>query len=157
MKHPIELIQKWFAYNPDTGVLSRKLKRRIHHPDVINPGHGRVIFFGRQYRMTHIIWVVHFGKWPTEEIDHIDHNQENNRLINLREATRSENMQNRRWRNENGKGVTYRQDKTDYPWQAQISVEKQKIHLGFFSTKEEAAAAYTKAALEYHGEFACLE
>lgn len=156
MRHPVKLIQKWFAYNPDTGVLSRKLKRRAHHPDIINPKHGRVFFFRRQYRMTHIIWVVHFGKWPEEEIDHIDHNQENNRLNNLREATRSENMQNRRWRNPNGKGVTYQGDKAA-PWQAQIAIEGQKIHLGFFFTKEEAAAAYREAALKYHGEFACLE
>ena len=154
--HPVGLVQRWFSYDPDTGLLNRKLKRSSNHPDTLNPTRERVDFFGHRYRVTHIIWAVHFGKWPDEEIDHIDHNHNNNRLINLREATRSENMQNRRWSNPNGKGVTY-QDGRPSPWQAQIAVEGKKIHLGFFGSKEEAAKAYIEAAIHYHGEFACLK
>lgn len=157
MKPAVELIQKWFAYDPETGLVSRKLKRRSHHPDVLSPDRERIDFFGTRYRLTHIIWVIQFGYWPEDEIDHIDFNRKNNKLSNLREATRGQNMQHRRWNNPNGKGVTFRPDRREDQWQAQIAKNGQKIHLGFFETKEEAAGAYIQAALELHGEFACLE
>jgi hypothetical protein len=42
-------------------------------------------------------------------------------------------------------------------WIAQICINGKKKHLGLFSTPELAYAAYCKAALEYHGKFACLK
>ncbi len=157
MKAPIELVQAWFAYDAETGLLTRKLKRKENHPDVLNPIRGRVDFFGVRYQVTHIIWVIYYGKWPDEFIDHIDHNRRNNRIANLREATREQNCWNRIERNPNGKGVTFRQDKIERPWQAQIQANNEKMHLGFYATKKEAEEAYAQAAAQYHGEFACLE
>lgn len=154
MNAPIELVQAWFSYDPETGILSRKLKRRENHPDILNPNRGRVDFFGVRYQVTHIIWVLYYGKWPDEFVDHKDHNRRNNRITNLREATRAQNGWNRIENNPNGKGVTYRA--ANNSWQAQIQSDNEKLHLGFFSTKEEAAEAYRQAALEYHGEFTCL-
>lgn len=158
MKPPIEFVQAWFAYDPVSGLLSRKLKRRDNIPDVLNPNRERVDFFGIRYRVTHIIWVVHYGKWPDEMIDHKDHDRTNNKLDNLREATRAQNGWNRIERNPNGKGVTFRPDKgKDKQWQAQIQADGNKMHLGFYATKEGAAEAYRQATIKYHGEFACLE
>lgn len=157
MKPDIELLNKWLRYDPDTGLVHRKLKRRSHHPDTLSPDRERIDFFGTRYRLTHIIWALQYGRWPIGEIDHVDFNRKNNKIANLREATRSQNMQNRRWNNPNGKGVTHRGDKAAKPWQAQIAYNGRKIQLGFYETKEEAAEAYKKAALEYHGEFACLK
>lgn len=156
MKPSIELIRAWFAYDPEAGTLSRIMKRKSSIPDKVNMDRGRVYFFGVLYQVTHIIWVVYHGKWPDEFIDHIDHNRRNNRITNLREATRAQNGWNRIEQNKNGKGVTFRPERKDRPWQAQIQANNEKIHLGFYTTKEEAAESYRQATIKYHGEFACL-
>lgn len=156
MKPEIEIVQAWFAYDPETGLLSRKLKSKSNAPDVLNPIRQRVDLFGIRYQVTHIIWVIYYGKWPDEFIDHIDHNRQNNRISNLREATRAENGWNRIEQNPNGKGVTFRPDKYEgEQWQAQIQANGKKMHLGFFATKELAAGAYRIASIEHHGEFTC--
>jgi hypothetical protein len=38
-------------------------------------------------------------------------------------------------------------------WYSVICVNGTKISLGYFQTKEKAAAAYAEAAVKYHGEF----
>jgi hypothetical protein len=39
-------------------------------------------------------------------------------------------------------------------WQSQICIDKHRIHLGTFNTRDEAHAAYCAAANNLHGEFA---
>lgn len=152
-----ELVRRWFAYDPTTGQLSRKLKQRSNIPDVLGSDRTRVDFFGTRYQVTHIIWMIQHGRWPIGEIDHENHNRTDRRFVNLREVTHGQNTMNRRFNNPYGKGVTYRLDRKIKPWQAQIQVNGAKKHLGFFSTSEEAAGAYKQAAIQYHGEFACVE
>lgn len=157
MKPSVELVQAWFAYDPETGLVTRLRKHRSNIPTELNPSRGRVDFFGVRYQVTHIIWVLYYGKWPDEFIDHKDHNLQNRRINNLREATRAQNGWNRIERNPNGKGVTFRSDKREgLQWQAQIQVNNEKMNLGFFATRELASEAFAQAALKYHGEFACL-
>lgn len=156
MRPDIELLRKWFTIDSETGILTRLKKHRDSIPNTLNPIRERVDFLGARYRVSHIAWALYYGEWP-DEVDHKDHNKKNNRKDNLRKCTRGQNTMNRRWFNPNGKGVTLRKDRYIDPWQAQIQVNNQKRHLGFYSTKEEASAAYEQAAKELHGEFACLE
>ncbi len=86
-------------------------------------------------------------------VDHINGDTLDNRRCNLRIATQSENMRNRGKMSLNTsgyKGVHAMGKK----WGAKITIDKKQIHLGTFDTPEEAHAAYCKAALELHGEFA---
>jgi len=90
-----------------------------------------------------------------EYVDHKDGNGLNNTRGNLRLATREQNMANRRKHSNNTsgfKGVCWHKHKGK--WQAQISVSGTIIHLGRFTSKEAAYAAYCDAAEKYHGEFA---
>jgi hypothetical protein len=90
-----------------------------------------------------------------ELVDHINGNGLDNRRENLRLATVAQNTRNSRQRRGSAagyKGVRRRGDK----WQARIAVNSKQIHLGVFSSKEEAAQAYDTAAREHFGEFAVL-
>ena len=157
MKPDIKLLQSWFSYNPEQGVLIRKIKSNSRLDDVVSCLDKRVYFLGKRYPYTHIIWAVHFGKWPEEYIDHINHNQMDNRLSNLREATASQNQHNKKMYNP-FKGVAYDSSvPRTKPWTARIMVNNKSMFIGSFETREEAAEAYRKAALKYHGEFACVE
>jgi hypothetical protein len=89
-------------------------------------------------------------------VDHIDGNTLNNRLSNLRPATNTENCRN-------SKGHSNRSSKYKcvFPngkdgWMSYIMVNRKRIYLGTYGTPEEAALAYNKAAINYFGEFACL-
>lgn len=89
------------------------------------------------------------------EIDHVNQDRFDNRRINLRLATRSQNMHNSNAHRNNTsgfKGVYYyrRHDR----WRAVIRIPGKRITLGSFKTAEEAGAAYAAAASKLHGEFA---
>jgi hypothetical protein len=95
--------------------------------------------------------------YPSSRIDHQNHNSIDNRRSNLRLATHQQNARNRgpTKANTSGyKGVHLRRDTNRY--QAFIKVEGKRLTLGCFKIAEEAAKAYNKAALKYHGEFAYL-
>ncbi|MDT9719147.1 HNH endonuclease [Paenibacillus sp. ClWae2A] len=91
-------------------------------------------------------------------VDHINHDTLDNRRSNLRIATKAQNSQNREGApddNTSGlKGVSWH--KRDKRWRAFIGINRKYKHLGYFNSKEEAAAAYNRAASFYFGEFAVL-
>lgn len=100
-----------------------------------------------------VAWVLCHGEWPAGEIDHKDGNKSNNRIENLRVATRSQNVANQAARNKTGlKGCTYnpRHD----TWTSSIRIDGKNKHLGSFGSAEEAYAAYLSAAEIHRGEFA---
>ena len=90
-----------------------------------------------------------------ECVDHRDGDGLNNCHENLRLASHTENMRNRRKHDNNTsgrKGVYWY--KRDLKWMAKIKVNGRPIRLGCFVDIEDAAAAYREAATKYHGEFA---
>ncbi len=115
----------------------------------------RVSINNRTYEIHRLAWLYVTGKWPSEQIDHINLDRADNRFCNLREATRSQNSANTSKRIDNSSGAkgVYWSRKTK-KWRAQIGHKGKRIHLGLFNEKEAAAAAYERAAKTIHGEFA---
>ena len=100
----------------------------------------------------HIAWAIHTGMWPTKELDHINGERGDNRIENLREASRTQNCQNRTKRRDTvcrSKGVTFNKGK----FQARIQINGVPKHLGTFTTEGEAAQAYQIKSKELFGAF----
>lgn len=88
-------------------------------------------------------------------VDHINGDKLNNTRENLRFATQSQNSVNRAVVNPSGyRGVQF--DKMTKKWRAKITKDYKQYPLGYYETKEEAARAYDKSAIELYGEFAKL-
>lgn len=111
------------------------------------------------YKAHRLIWIYFNGDIDTAlQIDHINHIRSDNRIENLRLATRSQNGSNttKQKNNTSGyKGVSW--SKQYKKWVAQIMKNKKLIYLGLFATPELAHAAYIAAAEKLHKEFACWE
>lgn len=110
--------------------------------------------FGKQrtIRMHRLIMGAESGI----QVDHANLNTlDNRKSTNLRFANRSENSRNRRKRVDNKtgyKGVAL--DKRCNKWIARIVQDGKRVEIGYYTTPEDAYAAYCEAALKFHGEFA---
>lgn len=106
---------------------------------------------GRQLGMHRVILCPPSGY----EVDHIDRNGLNNRRENLRVATVTENLRNRRrfQRNQTGLKGAYRVRRSK-KWFSSISVNGKRIYLGRFGSAVEASEAYDICAIIFYGEFA---
>jgi hypothetical protein len=109
----------------------------------------RLIAIAGKYHYAHrLAWLVTHGEWPPHEIDHINGDRDDNRIENLRAATRTQNMMN----SATGKGW----HKHGNRWQALIRANGKRLFLGCFDTEAQAREAYEKAAREHHGAFSVI-
>lgn len=159
-----EKLQELLHYDPETGWFTWRVKRNAHggakQPGdragyKAPTGYRFINTQGRPYKEHRLAWLYVHGEWPSGEIDHANRNPGDNRLVNLRVATRSQNAANMvgaRRAASGFKGVY--KHKNGQSWFSQISVASRSKFLGRFPTPEEAHAAYVAAAREHYGEFA---
>jgi hypothetical protein len=153
-----ERIREVVDYDQDTGLFTRKLAK-VGFPvgrqmgSINRDGYSIFMIDYRLYAAHRVAWVWMTGRWPTHQVDHINGQRADNRWVNLREATQSQNLMNckRQSRNTSGyKGVFLDNGR----WRSVIQFEKKTKYLGSYSTPQEAHEAYCKAAREQCGAFA---
>jgi hypothetical protein len=101
-----------------------------------------------------IAWLLYYGKWPKDQIDHINGDKSDNRIVNLREATNSQNGKNLKLSINNKTGVTgVAFDRQTQKWRAYIRVNFKMINLGRYMDFEDAVIARKSAEKKYFGEW----
>lgn len=154
-------LRKLLAYDPETGVFTNLVWRSSNAPAGAvagSPncrGYQNIHIDGSRYLAHRLAWLYMTGEWPKDRIDHRDTDNTNNRWLNLREATQSQNVANakKRFDNTSGyKGVGW--SHSLQKWRAEIKVNHRRVHLGVFDQAEDAHVAYILASKHFFGDFA---
>ena len=100
-----------------------------------------------------IVWAIHRDEW-CDLIDHENRDQLDDRIVNLRAATHSQNHANSNLQKNNTsgyKGVSWYSSRGK--WEAYIKVNGKRLRLGYFDDVLAARDAYVAAAKKHFGEF----
>lgn len=143
-------------YEQDTGLFKWIARATSRVPcgamagTINNEGYRAISINNRSYLAHRLAWLYVYGEWPMDQIDHINGVKTDNRISNLRNATRSTNCQNLRAAKSNNKvgllGVTRDRGR----FRAAIKDNGKQRFLGYFATAEAASAAYLLAKRECH-------
>lgn len=155
-----EILSKWLDYNPETGIITWKLsigraKAGKIAGNINQYGYIELHFKTKSYLAHRVAYSLVHGDISDKFIDHINGIRDDNRICNLRAASREENQRNSKRRKDNKtgiKGVQYVE--RDKHYVATIRNGGKQIALGFFKNIEDAKSAREDAALKLHGEFA---
>jgi hypothetical protein len=149
-----ESVRERFDYNPETGdLIVRKTGRAIRRKHYAR-GYYQVVVDRKHYLVHRLIWLHVYGVLPPE-IDHINGCVTDNRLVNLRAATRALNSRNRKTHKNNTsghKGVSWMVSRGK--WKAQIVHDRRPVYLGLFERKEDAIRVRLDAERKLFGEYA---
>lgn len=151
-----DFLKKNFDYDHETGIffrLGRKWKNQ--HGFIDRDGYIRFRINKRLYGAHRMAWIYIYGVEPKSLIDHINGNKSDNRIVNLREATHSQNLHNakRSSRNTSGvKGVSWVPQLGK--WVGRIHFQYKKYVVGYFDDLESAESEMIEFRKNLIGEFA---
>ena len=155
-----DILRRLFRYEPETGEFFHltRAARRVKIGDVAgsvnSQGYRQIRIQGRTYKAHRLAWLYVYGAWPHSNPDHINGRRSDNRMANLRLASRSQNLANSSvWRRGKDipKGVSSRKSGR---WIARVQRGGKSHFLGSFSSLAEASAAYAAAAHQLFGPYA---
>lgn len=154
----LERLKELYNYDPETGVFTRKVKSSNGLlPGTVagspkGNGYLRIQIDGKVYQCHRLAWLYVYGVWPENQIDHINHVRDDNRICNLRDVTAKQNSRNVKLSENNdsgAKGVYYEGNKG---YSARIWFDGKSKRLGLFPTFEKAVEArkVAEAELGFH-------
>lgn len=168
MTIPVDVLHELLAFDSKTGAFTwkardgrfcatelsaRRWNARFAGKPALNGNHAQGYLEGTllfQSILAHrAAWAMHYGVWPSSQIDHINGDRTDNRIQNLREATATENNRNMRLSSRNTSG-TVGVHRSRRLWVARICDQGKIVHLGSFRDFGDAVAA-RKAAEERYG------
>lgn len=167
-KISIEMLREAISYDADSGVLtwlhrpishfcSNRICRSVNSACAGRPAlhyvthHGYRIgtLFQRKVSAHQAAFAIMTGRWA-KEIDHINGDRSDNRWVNLREVTRSENCRNiKKPKNNTSGSIGIRWNRGMGRWVAYVGSDGDQVHLGSFASKTDAIAARSEAEAKY--------
>ena len=154
-----EVLRQLLRYEPETGKLfwrhrPASMFKFPSHARIWNDrfdgkeisaitSHGYVTLsiFDKQHAAHRICFAIYYGKYPENQIDHINGVRSDNRILNLREVTGRENAKNRKTYSRNATGVNGVSLKSSGKYVAYINGRDGQIYLGSFNSLDEASSA----------------
>jgi hypothetical protein len=152
-----ERLRSLLDYDPDTGVFTNRVTRnpraKAGQPAGALTSEGYTAFQinGAKIYAHRAAWAYVYGVWPDTEIDHINRQRNDNRIVNLRLATRCQNSQNTgaHKRNPTGcKGVTFHA--RNKKWQVQLRANSKTFYVGQYAKLADAVQARAIAEIFLH-------
>jgi hypothetical protein len=152
-------LKELLNYNSVTGTFrwkvnprGRKLMGTEAGTKKSHPGYVTILIDRKRYKAHRLAWLYVYGVMPEGQVDHVDLDGTNNAIANLREATNSQNNQNKVAQSNNTsghQGIRIRSDRPNKPYRASICVQGQHQSKSF-STLEEAVAWRQERVEELH-------
>ncbi len=150
----LKTLDRVLSYNPETGKILRF--KGGEFKETVKP-HKRTGYLwysiNKQVYAGHrLAWKIYYRQdvLSDMEIDHINGDQSDNRISNLRLVKMNENMKNKKTYCSNKSGIVGVAKRSDTnSWRSQISVNGKAIKLGSFKTKDEAISARLAAEKKY--------
>lgn len=160
-------VRELLDYNPLTGIFIWRyrpdaLKRwNVRYAGLVAGaphimGYTRISVFHMSYLAHRLAWLHYYGEWPLQGIDHIDGNQTNNAIANLRAANQEQNSCNSKTLKNNKLGhrnVSFCTAMNMFLVQF-MRGKKKRIYKAYFPTLEEAVVDRNRVAVLLQGEFA---
>ena len=152
----IQRISELLDYNKDTGIFVWKIRTSncIQIGDIAGglnvDGYLRIKIDGKKYFAHRLAWACVYGSWPVNDIDHIDGIRNNNRISNLRDVTRSVNLQNQHRANYDNKTGLLGVSAHRKGFKAKIQIDGKEHCLGTYSTPEKAHEIYLEEKRKIH-------
>lgn len=149
-------LKELLHYDPETGIFTWYKKGSGRSSDLVAGiktvyGYIDLKVKGVTYKAHRLAWLYMYGVWPERYLDHINHVRHDNRIVNLRDATRKDNSKNISMTKNNTSGIIgVRFDKQRKKWHAYVRVEGKLNHLIFSNDKFEAICV-RKSAERKHG------
>lgn len=152
-----------FTYNPEDGVLRwrvaagrfGRIKAGTPAGSINGQRYREVKADGAVHQAHRLAWMVFYGEQPPAMIDHANMDTADNRISNLRAATKSQNGANRAALSNNKCGIKgIHWVPSVGKWRASIRVNKKLKHLGYFLDPLAASSAYAAAASANFNEYA---
>ncbi len=157
-------VRRLLCYNPLSGNfmwrinISNKIKSESLAGCVQKDSSGKlwwsIKIYGHRNRAHRLAFLYMRGYWPNNQIDHKDNDPLNNKWLNLRECTGSQNCANRGASKTNKLGIRGITRTSSGKYIVQVYKDRKRVFKDRFDTLEDAKNTYKIMSRKYHGEFA---